>query len=119
MPTSSPTRSPCGFDAFRLEGRGEKRRDPSRQACGRIELRTVPDRLGPLDDGVRRQVLCPPREVRVGTTRSRQRCERIDCASVGGMPVTPRILPRMIACGTIAISPHGANATPFTASPTQ
>jgi len=31
--------------------------------------------------------------------------ERIDCASVGGIPVTPKIDPRMIACGTIAIAP--------------
>lgn len=33
---------------------------------------------------------------------------RSACASVGGMPVTPKIEPRMIACGTRAMSPHGA-----------
>jgi len=42
---------------------------------------------------------------------------RNDCASVGGMPVTPKIDPKMMSCGTIATSPHGANATPYTAYP--
>ena len=41
--------------------------------------------------------------------------ERSDCASVGGMPVTPKMLARMIACGASATRPHGAYAKPATA----
>ena len=33
------------------------------------------------------------------------------------MPVTPKMLARMIACGTSAIRPHAPNANPYTAYP--
>ena len=40
-----------------------------------------------------------------------------DCISVGGMPVTNKMLASSNACGPIAISPHAPNANPYTAYP--
>lgn len=58
------------------------------------------------------------RETRLWYSRYASPFERTACASVGGMPIYPKIDARMIACGAIAISPHVANVSPYTAYPT-
>lgn len=56
-------------------------------------------------------------DTRCWYARYRSPRDAIDCVSVGGMPVTNKIEHKSNACGTIAISPYGANARPCIAYP--
>ena len=57
------------------------------------------------------------RDTRAWYSRYASPFDRKAWFSVGGMPVTPKIDARMIACGASAIAPHGEYAIPYTAYP--